>query len=72
MGNKQLTTYLFSQPSFFEGMARTLDSGGSFDVYNESIDGREADYIALTNDWIMVGEDLRRVMKQYGEKQPTV
>ena len=69
MDNKQLTMYLFSQPSFIEGMARTLDLGGSFDAYNESKNGREADFIALQNDCIMVGEDLKSAIQQYGKEQ---
>lgn len=68
MSNKHLTMYLFSQPSFIEGMARTLDLGDTFDTYNESRDGREADYTALRNDWIMIGEDIKSAIQQYGKE----
>ena len=69
MSDKNLTMYLFSQPSFIDGMARALDLGGVFDMYNESQDGREADYIALKNDWAMVGADISNTIEQYGQEQ---
>ncbi|PIQ80063.1 MAG: hypothetical protein CO042_00255 [Parcubacteria group bacterium CG_4_9_14_0_2_um_filter_41_8] len=64
MGTKYLTAYLFAQPSFAEGMGRTLDIGGVFDNYNESESGKEADALALQNDWRMVGEDMKSAIQE--------
>jgi len=50
---------LFAKPSFFEGMARVLDLGGTLNEYNYSRSGSHADMHAVGNDWIAVGEDLR-------------
>lgn len=53
------TEYLFARPSFLSGAARVLDLGGTFDEYNTSRTGDDADARALSNDWIVVGEAMR-------------
>lgn len=50
---------LFAEPSFIEGMARTLDIGNTLKKYNESATERDADIEAMKNDWRAVGDDLR-------------
>lgn len=65
MNNNYLTAYLFAQPSFIAGMARVLDIGGVFDVYNESETADEADTRALTSDWLMVGQDINFAIEEY-------
>ena len=57
------------QPSFLEGMARVLDLGGVFDVYNESENARQADIDALHADWIMVGQDIKYALDEYVKKK---
>ncbi len=52
------TDFLFAQPSFASGFARTLDLHGQFVEYNESQTGNEADVRALLCDWLMVQQDL--------------
>lgn len=53
-----MTDFLFAQPSFLTGVARTFDLFGLFDQYNESPSPEEADLRALRCDFIMVGQDL--------------
>ena len=60
---KTMTTfYLFANPSFVEGISRLLDAGGTLNIYNESSTAEEADYIALRNDWLTIGQDFRKAI----------
>jgi len=64
--------FLFAQPSFFTGMARTLDIGATFDVYNVSATTQQADARAIFSDWRMVGQDLAEAMDAFqGAPPPT-
>lgn len=54
--------FLFARPSFWSGVARTLDLGGVFDDYNYSASAAEAEARAMRADWTAVGNDLRRAM----------
>jgi len=60
---------LFAEPSFVEGMARTLDIGNTLKKYNESETGNEADIEALKNDWSAVGDDIRVSISGYEQEQ---
>src|SRR5438270_493118 len=53
------TDYLFTRPSFLEGIARILDFGNILDEYNFSRSGAIADYRAMQADWQAVANDLR-------------
>jgi hypothetical protein len=59
------STFLFSMPSFFRGAARALDMGSTFDVYNESDSEEDADVLALSMDWLQVGDDIIDAMEKY-------
>lgn len=59
------TTFLFAAPSFLSGAARILDLGATFDDYNKSWTGAEADAAALRNDFAAIGNDMRLVMKMH-------
>lgn len=58
------TDFLFAQPSFASGVARTLDLWGTLDDYNSSETSLEADEKAIAADWIVVGQDLSDAMAQ--------
>lgn len=60
---------LFAEPSFIEGMARTLDIGNTLKKYNDSATEAEADVEALKNDWRAVGDDLRASISVYEQQQ---
>lgn len=49
---------LFARPSFFEGVARSLDLGGTLQEYNSALSEDQADLLALRSDWWAVGEDF--------------
>jgi len=56
---------LFSMPDFLSGAARALDIGSTFDGYNESENGDEADRKAILTDWQQVGIELISAMEKY-------
>jgi hypothetical protein len=56
--------FLFAQPSFASGVARTLDLFGEFDQYNMSATPAEADAKAIASDWFVVGQDLAEAIEQ--------
>lgn len=55
--------FLFAEASFFEGVGRILDFGGTLTEFNESQTPEQADYFAMRADWFLVGHDLRAAMK---------
>jgi hypothetical protein len=57
-----LSTFLFSRPSFIEGMCRVVDIAGTLNEYNRSETGEMADYLALYADWRLIGMDIQRAM----------
>lgn len=59
-----MTDYLFSCPSFFSGLARTLDLFGCYDEYNVSETPQEADAKAIYSDWKAIGLDLKNTISQ--------
>lgn len=63
------TFRLFARPSFWEGMARVLDLGATLQSYNLNRTGEEADFAALSGDWNMVGRDIGKSLKRYGQEQ---
>ena len=59
-----MNDYLFYRPSFFSGLARTLDLFGLYDDYNISQSGEEADAKAIYSDWKAVGADLKEIISK--------
>ena len=57
-----LSSFLFAEPSFVEGMSRVLDLGGTLNVYNVSPTGKQADSRALYADWRAVGQAIHDVI----------
>ncbi len=57
--------YLFVNPSFLRGMARTLDIGVGLERsgYRVSLTPEQADYLALLADWSTVGSDITNAIK---------
>jgi hypothetical protein len=62
------TEFLFAKPSALSGAARTLDLWALFDSYNSSIDGKQADAIAMYLDWNVAGSDLWDAYEQMTEE----
>ena len=59
-----MTDFLFATPTFISGFGAVIDLGGTMVKFNESSSPEEADYLALANDWAMVGHDIRNAMSQ--------
>ncbi len=68
MGRNDYAGLLYSQTSLREGLARVLDVGGTFDEYNDSPSGAEADHLALASDWYAVGADLYDAIARYAAR----
>ncbi len=64
--------FLFARPSFYGGMARLLDFGGTLNVYNSYPTGEMADAKALSEDWKAVAADLRSAVAQYRAEQSSI
>ena len=60
-----MSKFLFAQPSFIAGMARSFDLGGVFDCYNLSKTGPAADAIAQYMDWKALADELRKAFEQH-------
>jgi len=66
------TDRLFARPSFWQGMARTLDIGATFDQYNLSRTAMEADAKAMASDWgVAVGDFREAAMRVVHEVRDT-
>ena len=65
MTDKVKSGFLYADPSFLSGFARTLDVYGLYDAYNISNSPREADARALAADWIVVGQDIQEAIDQF-------
>jgi hypothetical protein len=68
----RLTTYLYATPSFLEGVARLFDFTGSLNVYQCSDSPEHADFKAISSDWIVVGDDLRKAIKGVQGKEKII
>ncbi len=72
MNNKWISTwstFLFARASVVEGVARSLDIGGTLQAYNGSQSGQEADELALKADFHAIGDDLRRAISDLSEEE---
>lgn len=54
---------LFARPSFIEGVARSVDLGGTLQEYNYSRNGEAADRRALSTDFRAIGRDIRQAFQ---------
>ncbi len=67
--NHQYSSFLFARPSFFEGVGRVLDFGGTLTEFNRCPNGPTADAIALMSDWAAIGYDLAQVAHAAGSDE---
>jgi hypothetical protein len=71
MSNKVKSGFLYADPSFASGVARSLDLWGRFDGYNISESPAEADAKALASDWIVVGQDIYDAIEEVNASEST-
>lgn len=60
-----MSDFLFARPSFWEGLGRLIDFGGTLTEFNSALSGPQADRYAIAQDWQAVGDDLRNAMGVY-------
>lgn len=60
--------FLYSRPTFFEGVARLIDVDGALNAYNTSTSQKEADFKAVYHDWNTIGEDFKKSFEDYVEQ----
>jgi len=58
----QRSTFLFPDGGFLHGIARIVDFRRKLNQYNVTPTGGGADTRALIQDWLAIGDDLRRAM----------
>jgi hypothetical protein len=63
MRGRLKTDFLCESSSFLAGMGSVLNLRGQTHRYNESDESDDADEIALSHDWYMVGQDLYDALK---------
>ncbi|MCJ7447969.1 MAG: hypothetical protein MUO72_09760 [Bacteroidales bacterium] len=54
---KYYTDFLTAN-SFVIGLGSVFNIAGNYFIYNSSESAEEADLIALTNDWYVIGQDI--------------
>ncbi len=63
------SSFLFARPSFTEGVARSLDLGGTLQAYNSSLSPEQADATALLMDWQAIKTDLLAAMNEVSDSE---
>jgi hypothetical protein len=56
----KMDDFLFASPSFICDMGRVIDLGATMTRFNKSESAAEADMRALSNDWSVVGAEIRQ------------
>jgi len=64
------STLLFTEPSFLEGFARSMDIGGLMTEFNPSLDAAQADCLAILSDWRAVGADIVSAANSFAKLHP--
>lgn len=59
---------LFARPSFLEGVGRIMDFGGTLNEYNYSLDGAQADRLALMADMQALRADIAAARQMIAEE----
>lgn len=68
MSKKYCTDILFSRTNMIIGAGSIFNLGGKYFEFNTCRSGREADSLALMNDWSVIGNDLRKTISQTSKK----
>ena len=63
-----LTDYFFAMPSFWSGMGRALDFGGTFDEYNWTDDPWEDAATGMFCDFRAVGLDITAACSRFEDE----
>ena len=58
----ELSTTLFANPSFIEGVARIWDFGNTLNEYNRSAGQNDANFESMSADYAAIGQDARQAI----------
>lgn len=70
LGENVRSTFLFALPSWQEGVGRLVDFGDTLTEYNRTATAEAADARATAQDWLAVGDYLRRALWMYVDSAP--
>lgn len=59
---RYITGFLFSTPSLLSGAGTVINMAGNYYNFNSSNSGSEADQLAISNDFNMIGQDIYDVI----------
>lgn len=65
------SSFLCARPSFVEGLSRIVDFAGTLNEYNRSTTPEQADYLAILNDWRLIGMDFTCALDEQRAKLST-
>jgi len=65
LGESVQSTFLFALPTWQEGAGRLVDFGDSLTEYNRTHPPEDPDARAIAQDWLAVGDYLRRALWNY-------
>ncbi len=65
MGESVRATFLFALPTWQEGAGRLVDFGDSLTEFNRTAAPEDPDARATTQDWLAVGDHIRRALWTY-------
>lgn len=63
------TSYLYSRPNYLIGCGSIFNISGKYFLFNYSKTDSQADSIAIENDWGVIGQDIKNVIKKKSTKQ---
>jgi hypothetical protein len=70
LGENVRSTFLFALPSWQEGVGRLVDFADTLTEYNRTATAQAADARATAQDWLAVGDCLRRALWTYTGSSP--
>ncbi len=69
--NRYRTSHICPRNSFWTGLGSIFNIFGNYYDFNYSKSEIDADAKAIANDWNMVGQDMKDVLKQHAKKKPS-
>lgn len=65
MSDDYRSTFLFAMPNWSEGVGRLMDFGNALTDYNRTCGAEDPDIRATMQDWLAVGDHIRRAMAKF-------
>ncbi len=65
MSDDVRSTFLYATPTWREGAGRLMDFANTLSEFNRTRSAEDPDVRALTQDWLAVGDHLRRALAAF-------